>query len=76
MYAIVGIAMQVYNELGYGLAEPIYQECMSIICTEEGIQWEREKTFGNVFPRSTIIEEVYSRLCLFRRSYCGVKSGC
>ena len=49
MYAIVGIAMQVYNELGYGLAEPIYQECMSIICTEEGIQWEREKPLEMYF---------------------------
>jgi hypothetical protein len=25
MYTIVGIAMQLYNELGYGLAEPIYK---------------------------------------------------
>ena len=36
MYTIVGIAMQLYNELGHGLAEPIYQECLSILCTEEG----------------------------------------
>ena len=43
MYRIVGVAMQLYNELGYGLAEPIYQECLSILCTEMGIPWEREK---------------------------------
>ena len=35
--------MDVYNELGYGLSEPIYQECLSIVCTEKGIPWEREK---------------------------------
>ena len=43
MYKIIGAAMDVYNELGYGLSEPIYQECLSIVCTEKGIPWEREK---------------------------------
>ena len=43
MYRIVGAAMQLYNELGYGLSEPIYQECLSIVCTENNIPWEREK---------------------------------
>jgi GxxExxY protein len=43
MYQVIGAAMDVYNELGYGLAEPIYQECLSIACSEKGIPWEREK---------------------------------
>ena len=43
MYKIIGAAMDVYNELGFGLSEPIYQECLSIVCTEKGIPWEREK---------------------------------
>ena len=43
MYKIIGAAMDLYNELGYGYSEPIYQECLSIICTEKGIPWEREK---------------------------------
>ena len=43
MYKIIGAAMDVYNELGSGLSEPIYQECLSIVCTEKGIPWEREK---------------------------------
>ncbi len=49
MYTIVGIAMQLYNELGYGLAEPIYQECLSILCTEKGIPWQREKPLEMYF---------------------------
>ena len=31
MYQVVGAAMVVYNELGNGLSEQIYQECLSII---------------------------------------------
>ena len=43
MYQIIGAAMDVYNELGHGMSEPIYQECLSIVCSEKGIPWEREK---------------------------------
>jgi len=49
MFQIVGAAMAVYNELGYGLAEPIYQECLSIVCSEKGIPWEREKLLKMYF---------------------------
>lgn len=49
MYKIVGVAMRLYNELGHGYAEPIYQECLSILCTEESIPWEREKELTMYF---------------------------
>ena len=49
MYKIIGVAMRLYNELGHGYAEPIYQECLSILCTEEGIPWEREKELTMFF---------------------------
>ena len=49
MYQVIGAAMVVYNELGYGLSEPIYQECLSIVCTERGIPWEREKVLKMFF---------------------------
>ena len=37
MYQIIGAAMSLYNELGSGYSEPIYQECLSVICTEKDI---------------------------------------
>lgn len=35
MYNIIGAAMSLYNELGSGYSEPIYQECLSVICSEK-----------------------------------------
>ena len=58
MYRIVGLAMQLYNELGHGLAEPIYQECLSKLCTEEGILWEREKPLEMYF-HDQLLEKKY-----------------
>ena len=49
MYQVIGAAMEVYNELGYGMSEPIYQECLSIICTEKSSPWEREKPLTMFF---------------------------
>jgi GxxExxY protein len=49
MYQIIGAAMDLYNELGYGFSEPVYQECLSIICTEKGIPWTREKDLKMYF---------------------------
>ena len=49
MCQVIGAAMDVYNELGYGLAEPIYQECFSIVFSEKGIPWEREKVLKMYF---------------------------
>ena len=48
-FLIIGAAMEVYNELGYGMSEPIYQECQSIVCTEKSIPWEREKPMTMFF---------------------------
>jgi GxxExxY protein len=41
-YNIVGAGMQVYNELGYGFAEPIYSASLQIALTDMGLFVERE----------------------------------
>lgn len=36
-YAILGACFEVYNELGCGFIEPVYQECLQIELTARGI---------------------------------------
>ena len=43
IYEIVGVAMEVYNTLGRGLAEQIYQEAFLMEARLRGIEIEREK---------------------------------
>ncbi len=42
-YNIIGAAFDVYNYLGNGFLEAVYQECLEIEFKKRGIPYEREK---------------------------------
>ena len=42
-YKIVGAAFKVYNGLGHGFLEAVYQEALEIEFQKQGIPYEREK---------------------------------
>jgi GxxExxY protein len=41
-YAIMGACFEVYNEMGCGFVEPVYQECMEIELGTRGIVFRRK----------------------------------
>ena len=43
VYDVVGTAMEVYNTLGRGMSELIYQEALAMEMNERGMTFEREK---------------------------------
>ena len=45
MYSVVGAAMEVYNTLGRGMEEPIYQEALQMELEDRGIESRREVWF-------------------------------
>lgn len=42
-YNIIGAAFDVYNKLGQGFLEAVYQECFELELRKRGIPYEREK---------------------------------
>ena len=41
-YKIVGLAMQVYNTLGYGFLEKVYENALMVLFQREGIQAKQQ----------------------------------
>jgi GxxExxY protein len=41
-YKIVGLAMQVHSELGYGFLEKVYENALMIALTENGVKAEQQ----------------------------------
>ena len=48
-YKIVGAAFKVYNNLGHGFLEAVYQEALEIEFERQGIPYEREKELSIVY---------------------------
>lgn len=48
-YAINGAAFQVYNRLGHGFLEAVYQEALEIEFQRRGIPYEREKELKIIY---------------------------
>ncbi len=49
LYLIVGAIYKVHEELGPGLNEYVYQEALGLELAEEGLSFEREKTFHPIY---------------------------
>jgi GxxExxY protein len=53
-YRIVGLAMEVYNELGYGFLEKVYENALMYLLRKNGIQSEQQKTIPVLFRGAVV----------------------
>jgi len=58
MYDVVGAAMEVYNTLGRGMSEPIYQEALAVEMDKCGMKAEREKEL-RLHYKDVLLEKTY-----------------
>lgn len=58
VYAIVGAAIEVYNELGSGFLEAVYQEAMELELGWRGIRFEPQKELC-IFYKGHCLEKTY-----------------
>ena len=64
VYAIVGAAMAVYNELSWGFLEAVYQEALEIELREHGIPFEAQKEL-RILYKGRPLKKIYHGDLLF-----------
>src|SRR6476660_3536799 len=57
-YRFMGAAFEVYNELGYGMAEEIYQQSLEIELSLRGITFQSKREL-NVFYKDCLVDTRY-----------------
>jgi GxxExxY protein len=57
-YAIVGACFEVYNELGCGFLEAVYQECLEMELTLRGVPFRPQAELGLVY-KGRSLKQVY-----------------
>ena len=57
-YKIVGAAMEVFNQLGHGFLEAVYQEALEREFKSRGMPYEREKEL-TIFYKGELLEQTY-----------------
>jgi GxxExxY protein len=57
-YKLMGAAFEVYNALGYGMAEEVYQQSLEIELTLCGIPYHAKRDL-NVFYKDRLLDTIY-----------------
>ena len=57
-YKLMGAAFEVYNEIGYGMAEEVYQECLEIELQLRGIPFETKRRLSLRYKEQQL-EKIY-----------------
>ena len=58
VFAVVGAGMEVYNELGCGFLEPVYQEALAIEMRDRGIPFKAQCPL-QIRYKGTILDKTY-----------------
>ncbi len=58
VYAIIGAAMEVYNQLGPGFLEAVYQEALEIELRECGVPFLSQKELS-IFYKGRLLKKTY-----------------
>ncbi|WP_045212423.1 GxxExxY protein [Desulfonatronovibrio magnus] len=65
VYQIIGVAMEVYNVLGPGFLEPIYQEAMEIELDARGIPYKAQSLIPIFYKERKLSREYIADLVCF-----------
>ena len=74
VYAIIGAAMEVHRENGYGFSEPVFQECMELELESRQIPFVAQKEMPNFYKGKQLRKTYLADLVLYDKIIVELKS--
>ena len=73
-YEIVGMCMEVHNQLGNGLLEIIYKEAMELEAEDRGMEYEREKEYPVYYKNYLLKKKFFADFVFFNKIIVEIKA--
>jgi len=73
-YKIIGAAMEVYNTIGKGFSEAVYNDCLGIELESNGIRFVKEKKFEIVYRGIKMPHHYYADFIVEERVVLEIKA--
>src|SRR4030042_2250839 len=74
VYSIIGAAFEVYNELGSGFLESVYEEALMIEFKKQNIPYKTQVKLHIYYKDSLLEKEFYADLIIFDKIIVELKS--
>jgi hypothetical protein len=74
-FAIVGACFEVYNQIGCGFLEAVYQECLEIELALQGIPFQPQQELALTYKGKTLAKTYQPEFYLFREDHRRDQSG-
>lgn len=72
-YTIIGLCMEVHNQLGHGFSEIVYKDALEFEFSENGIVYEREKEYPVFYKGNLLKHKFYADFVVFDKIILEVK---
>ncbi|CAN5637464.1 hypothetical protein BH10BAC3_BH10BAC3_19290 [soil metagenome] len=72
-YKIIGLCMEVHNQLGHGFSEIVYKDALELELTENGIRFEKEKEYLVYYKDVLLNHKFYADFIVFDKIIIEVK---
>jgi GxxExxY protein len=74
VYKVIGAAMEVYNELGFGFLEAVYQEALAIEMINQNIPFEIQKPLIITYKNTKLKKEYNADFFVFKKIIVEIKT--
>jgi GxxExxY protein len=74
VYKVIGAAMEVYNELGFGFLEAVYQEALEIEMINQNIPFEIQKPLIITYKNTKLKKEYNADFFVFKKIIVEIKA--